>query len=64
MVYALAEYLNSPEVKAWLKARCQRAANNYIRLQSHVISEIRVPETLILKKMFTNERSEKGGVKC
>ena len=49
MIHVLAEYLNSLEVTVWLKARCQRASNNYLRLQSHIINEIRVPETLILK---------------
>jgi tRNA1(Val) A37 N6-methylase TrmN6 len=51
MLHALAEYLNSPEVRAWLRARCQRAANGYLRLQSHIVGEIRVPETLILKAL-------------
>jgi tRNA1(Val) A37 N6-methylase TrmN6 len=55
MIHVLAEYLNSLEVKAWLKARCQRAANNYLRLQSHIISEVKVPETLILKSQKTLE---------
>jgi tRNA1(Val) A37 N6-methylase TrmN6 len=49
MMYALVEYLNSPKVRAWLRARCQRAANNYLRLQSHVIGELQVPENLIPK---------------
>jgi tRNA1(Val) A37 N6-methylase TrmN6 len=64
MIYVLAEYLNSLEVRTWLKTRCQRAANNYLRLQSHVIGEIKVPETLILKgqralEAFTKIKLEK-----
>jgi SAM-dependent methyltransferase len=39
----LAEYLNSPEARAWLRAHCQRAANGFLRLQSHVLKQLPVP---------------------
>jgi SAM-dependent methyltransferase len=40
----LAAYLNSPEASAWLRAHCQRAANGYIRLQSHVLKKLPLPD--------------------
>jgi len=42
----LVDYLNSDEVKSWLKARCQRAANGYLRLQSHVLKTLSIPDEL------------------
>jgi adenine-specific DNA-methyltransferase len=40
---ALAEYLNSAAVRDWLLAHCQRAANGFLRMQSHVMRRIPVP---------------------
>ena len=42
----LCQYLNSEEVRTWLTAHCQRAANGFLRLQSHVLKEIPVPPEL------------------
>jgi hypothetical protein len=53
MIYVLAEYLNSSEVREQLKHRCQRAANNYIRLQSHIIKELCIPEDMVPSKTRT-----------
>ncbi len=39
----LLEYLNSPDVRLWLEANCQRAANGFYRLQSTVLKELPVP---------------------
>jgi hypothetical protein len=39
----LAGYLNSDEARAWLRAHCQRAANGFFRLQSHVLKQLPVP---------------------
>jgi SAM-dependent methyltransferase len=39
-------YLNSAIVQEWLQANCQRAANGFLRLQSHVLKEIPLPEEL------------------
>jgi tRNA1(Val) A37 N6-methylase TrmN6 len=44
---SLAMYLNSEDAKSWLRSTCQRAANNYIRLQSHIIKELCVPKEVI-----------------
>jgi len=46
MLTSLVEYLNSPEVREWLKLHCQKAANNYLRLQSHVLKELPIPENI------------------
>jgi len=43
----LATYLNSEDARSWLRSFCQRAANNYIRLQSHIIKELCVPKQVI-----------------
>jgi hypothetical protein len=43
---ALATYLNSDRAKQWLRDHCQRAANGYVRLQSHVIKRLPVPNEL------------------
>ncbi len=45
----LAEYLNSPHVTAWLRAHCQRAAGGFLRLQSHVLKRIPLPEAFSVR---------------
>jgi hypothetical protein len=45
-IFDLADHLNSPASQEWLRAHCQRAANNFIRLQSHVLKRVPVPEEL------------------
>jgi len=40
----LAEYLNSAPAQQWLRDHCQRAAKDYLRMQSHVLKRIPVPE--------------------
>ncbi len=44
----LVEYLHSNEAREWLEAYCQRAANEYLRLQSHVLKELPIPEDIFL----------------
>ena len=41
----LQQYLNSDLVRQWLHANCQRAANNFLRLQSKVLKELPLPES-------------------
>ena len=52
----LVDYLNSDEVRSWLKVRCQRAANGYLRLQSHVLKTLKVPDEL-----FKEGRAHENG---
>lgn len=40
----LLRYLNGDEAERWLRAHCQRAANNYMRLQSSWIKKLPIPE--------------------
>lgn len=41
----LGEYLNSPSAQQWLRSHCQRAANGYLRLQSHVLKRLPLPSS-------------------
>jgi len=43
----LQSYLNQPDVSLWLHANCQLARNDYLRLQSSVLSELPVPQDLV-----------------
>lgn len=46
----IVEYLGTNFVKEWLRANCQRASNDFIRLQSSVLKELPIPEKLYLKE--------------
>lgn len=39
----LCDYLNSAAAQQWLTGHCQRAANGFLRLQSHVLKQLPVP---------------------
>ncbi|MEF8892076.1 MAG: hypothetical protein V5A31_12310 [Haloferacaceae archaeon] len=39
----LLEYLNRADVRRWLNANCQKAANGFLRLQSSVLRDLPVP---------------------
>ncbi len=43
----LCDYLNSAAAQAWLTAHCQRAANGFLRLQSHVLKRMPLPVDLV-----------------
>lgn len=45
-VEELCAYLNSDAATTYLKAHCQRAANGFFRLQSHVLKQIPLPTDL------------------
>lgn len=42
----VAAYLNGPAARAWLFAHCQRAANDFLRLQSAVLKQLPMPASL------------------
>jgi hypothetical protein len=42
----LLEYLNSDLANQWLQDHCQRAANGFVRVQSHVLKRLPLPEQL------------------
>lgn len=56
----LCDYLNSEEVFRWLASHCQRAANGFFRLQSHVLKELPVPQDLFLANAKRGERQKTG----
>lgn len=45
-IHELCAYLNSDTVVEFLMANCQRAANGFVRLQSHVLKRVPLPEHL------------------
>jgi len=42
----IARYLRSPSANKWLTQNCQRAAKGFLRLQSHVLQRLPVPDEL------------------
>ncbi len=42
----LADFLNSAQVRSWLRSHCQRAANGFLRVQSSVLKKLPVPDDL------------------
>ncbi len=41
----LAEYLKSPPAREWLHGHCQRAVNGFLRVQSHILKRLPLPES-------------------
>lgn len=46
ILFSLFDYLNSETARNWLLLHCQRAANNFIRLQSNTLRELPIPQNL------------------
>jgi SAM-dependent methyltransferase len=44
---AISDWLHGPQARAWLEAHAQRAAHGFLRLQSHVLRAMPVPESLL-----------------
>lgn len=42
----LAEYLNGPLAAEWMRAHCQRAAQGFLRMQSHVLKRLPIPASV------------------
>lgn len=53
----LEEYVNSPQAQEWLRGHCQRAANGFLRLQSHVLKRLPIPEEFGFSPHSTTSRS-------
>ena len=45
-LHEICAYLNSESAQRWLLANCQRAANGFLRLQSHALKRLPVPSLL------------------
>jgi len=58
-IYEIADYLNSGTVRSWLISHCQRATNNFLRLQSHVLKQLPIPEELLVAQAFDIPHAEK-----
>ncbi len=56
---ALRDFLNSRQSCDWLAAHCQRAANGFLRLQSHVLKQLPVPRKFA-RGLTRNGRSRRG----
>lgn len=57
----LGRYLNSDPARRWLQAHCQRAANGFLRLQSHVLKRLPVPATFVAATTPTTPTPARGG---
>jgi len=53
---ALTDHLNSSSVQQWLYSHCQRAANGFLRLQSHVLKRVPLPPSFKNFDHSTNEQ--------
>jgi tRNA1(Val) A37 N6-methylase TrmN6 len=49
----IAEYLNSEEVRRWLESHCQRAANAFLRIQSHILKKVPTPRRLAERSVIS-----------
>jgi adenine-specific DNA-methyltransferase len=56
---SLCDYLNSRQAAEWLENHCQRAANNFLRLQSTVLKRLPIPDALATSLGHV----QKGGVR-
>lgn len=56
----LCDYLNSKLVRDWLESHCQRVANGFLRLQSHVLKRLPVPSKFSTRRRATPSRPSVG----
>lgn len=49
----LCDYLNADDVHEWLNAHCQRAANGFLRLQSHILKQVPVPSEFVAAEQLS-----------
>lgn len=62
-VEILCEYLNSAPAEKWLVSHCQRAANGFIRLQSHILKRLPIPPEVAASVRRSAPASEEGNEK-
>jgi len=56
---ALDAYLNSAPAQEWLRTHCQRAANGFLRVQSHVLKQLPLPSTFAsLRRTLPDRHSQ------
>jgi adenine-specific DNA-methyltransferase len=56
----LCDYLNSKFVAEWLRSHCQRVANGFLRLQSHVLKRLPVPPRFASRRKATPNHPSVG----
>jgi adenine-specific DNA-methyltransferase len=56
----LCDYLNSKLAREWLESHCQRVANGFLRLQSHVLKRLPIPSKFSAKRRATPSRPSVG----
>ncbi|MHB1068514.1 MAG: Eco57I restriction-modification methylase domain-containing protein [Gemmatimonadaceae bacterium] len=54
----LAEYLNSPVAADWMRGHCQRAAQGFLRMQSHVLKQLPIPDSVAAALAAPREQLE------
>ena len=54
----IVQYLNSNEVKGWLESHCQRAANSFLRMQSHILKQLPITEQLMERSLISVTRED------
>ena len=57
----IADYLRSPSAHEWLRRNCQRAAKGFLRLQSHVLQRLPVPDDVARTAAGAHQVLGKGG---
>lgn len=54
----LAEYLNSPVAADWMRGHCQRAAQGFLRMQSHVLKRLPIPDAVASRLVSPRDQLE------
>ena len=62
-IEALCQYLNSTTAAKWLVSHCQRAANGFVRLQSHILKQLPIPPELASVVALSRQDIEERGAK-
>jgi adenine-specific DNA-methyltransferase len=57
------DYLNSKFVAEWLTSHCQRVANGFLRLQSHVLKRLPIPAKLSTLRKTTQSHQLRSSVR-
>jgi tRNA1(Val) A37 N6-methylase TrmN6 len=58
-IHELCDYLNSEEACKWLITHCQRAANGFVRLQSHILKKLPLPERFLDQHSLASGKDER-----
>lgn len=59
-IHELCRHLNSTDAVEWLAGHCQRAANGFLRLQSHVLKQMPIPADLLSDPASAERATERA----